>query len=141
MFGRVRLRERSAERRVGRLRGVLLRQPDAAAIAFADRDARKSDGGAHLTSTNAAYRQFEHRWFQWRRRRPERCGNRRRRGNWRAVLPWPPPAFYYRRSTAAKKSNASGVFDEARGVKAPPPQSAVITSKVDEPPPPPPLDA
>ena len=28
--------------------------PDAAAIAFADRDARKSDGGAHLTSTNAA---------------------------------------------------------------------------------------
>ena len=51
-------------------------------------------------------------------------------------------SFYYRRSTAAKKSNASGVFDEARGVKAPPPpQSAVITSKVDEPPPPPPLDA
>ena len=45
--------------------------------------------------------------------------------------------LYYRRSTAAKKSNASGVFDEARGVKAPPPQSAVITSKVDEPPPPP----
>ena len=81
MFGRVRLRERSAERRVGRLRGVLLRQPNAAAIAFADRDARKSDGGAHLTSTNAAYRQFEHR-FQ-RRRRPERCGNRRRRGRWR----------------------------------------------------------
>ena len=28
--------------------------PDAAAIAFADRDARKSDGGAHLTSTNAS---------------------------------------------------------------------------------------
>ena len=51
-------------------------------------------------------------------------------------------SFYYRRSTAAKKSNASGVFDEARGVKAPPPpQSAVITSKVDEPPPPPPLGA
>jgi len=50
-------------------------------------------------------------------------------------------SFYYRRSTAAKKSNASGVFDEARGVKAPPPpQSAVITSK-DEPPPPPPLGA
>ena len=51
-------------------------------------------------------------------------------------------SFYYRRSTAAKKSNASGVFDEARGVKAPPPpQSAVIASKADEPPPPPPLDA
>ena len=52
--------------------------------------------------------------------------------------------FFYRRNTAAKKSqdvesNASGVFDEARGVKAPsPPQSAVITSKPDEPPPPPP---
>jgi hypothetical protein len=50
-------------------------------------------------------------------------------------------SFYYRRSTSAKKSNASGVFDEARGVKVPPPQSAVITSKVDEPPPPPPLGA
>ena len=62
MFGRVRLRERSAERRVGRLRGVLLRQPNAAAFTFADRDARKSDGGAHLTSTNAAVAQAAPPW-------------------------------------------------------------------------------